>query len=129
MLSKIKKIRLGKWDKIWSAITRKAYPFCEYCRVNGIFTPLNAHHFKGRSCKATRFMLENAVILCTKHHVFSSEFSAHKTPEKFERWFKKEFPERYKAIRKKAQTMMSEREAIKEFEELIKQNGHQATNK
>jgi hypothetical protein len=64
-------------------------------------------------------MKENAVILCASHHVFSSDFSAHKTPEKFERWFKKEFPTRHRAIIKKAQGKMTEREAISEFEQLI----------
>ena len=82
---------------------------------------LNAHHFKGRSCKATRLMLENGVSLCSAHHVFSSDFSAHKTPEKFARWFKKNFPDRHKAIIKKAQTMMTERAAILEFEKLCDQ--------
>jgi hypothetical protein len=60
-------------------------------------------------------MMENAVILFTSHHVFNHEFSAHKTPEKFERWFKKTYPKRHRAIIVKAQTMMSERESIKEF--------------
>jgi hypothetical protein len=116
-LSKIKKIRLGKFDRLWSKIARNETPYCEYCRVT---QGLNAHHFKGRSCKATRLMMENAVILCASHHVFNHLFSAHKTPEVFERWFKETFPERHRAIIKKAQTMLSEREAIKEFNEQIR---------
>jgi len=76
---------------------------------------LAAHHFKGRSCKATRLMVENGVSLCLGCHTFSSVFSAHKTPEAFTRWFKKSFPDRYRDVIKKAQTMMSEREAIQEF--------------
>lgn len=60
-------------------------------------------------------MLDNGVTLCPAHHVFNSDFSAHKTPEAFTRWFRKTFPDRYKAIIKKAQAMMSERDAIKEF--------------
>ncbi len=111
-ISKIKKIKIGKYDKLWSKLARELKPRCEYC---GSYEFLNAHHFKGRACKATRLMMENAVVLCSSHHVFNSDFSAHKTPEKFERWFKKEFPKRYKAIIKKAQTMMSERLAIAEF--------------
>jgi hypothetical protein len=110
--SKIKKIKLSKYDTQWSKIAREKTPYCEYCKQT---EGLNAHHFKGRSCKATRLMMENAVILCVSHHVFNHEFSAHKTPEKFERWFKETFPDRHRAIIVKAQTMMSEREAIKEF--------------
>lgn len=116
MVSKIKKIRLSTYDEQWSKKARELQPNCEYC---GSPEFLNAHHYKGRSCKATRLMMENAVILCSKHHVFSSDFSAHKTPEKFERWFKKKFPERRKRIIKKAQTMMTERAAIEEFKNEI----------
>jgi hypothetical protein len=114
-LNKIRKIRLGPYDKKWSKKAREEKPYCEYCKATEF---LNAHHYKGRSCKATRLMLENAVILCSKHHVFSSKFSAHKTPEKFKRWFKKEFPERRKQIIIKAQSMMSERAAIQEWKDL-----------
>jgi len=110
----INKIRLSKYDKIWSKFARERDGECLYC---GKREHLAAHHFKGRSCKATRLMLENAVTLCPSCHVFSSVFSAHKTPEKFERWFKKTYPDRWKDIRKKAQTMMPERQAIAEFVE------------
>jgi hypothetical protein len=110
--SKIKKIKLSKYDKIWSQFVRKRDGECLYCHRT---EALNAHHFKGRSCKSTRLLLVNGISLCAGCHVFSSVFSAHKTPEKFEKWFKKTYPERYQEIRKRAQTIMSEREAIKEF--------------
>jgi hypothetical protein len=57
------------------------------------------------------------VTLCTSHHVFNHQWSAHKTPERFEKWFKKTYPDRYKEIRQRAQKMMSERDAIAEFKE------------
>jgi hypothetical protein len=117
--SKIKKIKLSKYDKEWSKTAREKTPYCEYCKMT---EGLNAHHFKGRSCKATRLMMENAVVLCVSHHVFNHLFSAHKTPEAFTKWFKKTFPDRHRAIIKKAQTMMSEREAIKEFTQIINPN-------
>jgi hypothetical protein len=118
--SKIKKIRLGKWDKIWSQMVRTRDERCayKYC-PNG---NLAAHHIKGRSCKATRFLISNGISLCPSHHVFNHEFSAHKTPEKFERWFKKEFPERWKQIRAKTKTIQTERQAILEFQSLIKES-------
>jgi hypothetical protein len=110
--SKIKKIKLSKYDTIWAKFVRERDGECLYChRTDG----LNAHHFKGRSCKSTRLLLINGVTLCVSHHVFNSQGSAHKTPERFEKWFKKTYPERYQEIRKRAQIMMSEREAIKEF--------------
>ena len=112
--SKIKTIKFSKYDKIWSRLVRERDGKCVY-EICQLTERLNAHHFKGRSCKATRLLLENGVTLCAGHHVFSSEWSAHKTPEKFERWFKKTYPHRYEAIRKKAQIMMPERQAIQEF--------------
>jgi hypothetical protein len=110
--SKTKKIRLSKYDKLWSQIVRERDGKCLYC---GKTEFLAAHHFKGRACKATRLMLDNGISLCPAHHTFNYEFSAHRTPEAFTRWFKKEYPSRYRKIIKKAQTMMSERDAINEF--------------
>lgn len=112
MLSKIKKIKLSKYDTIWAKFVRERDGECLYC---GKKDTLNAHHFKGRSCKATRLLLDNGITLCAGHHVFKSDFSAHKTPEKFEKWFKSTYPDRYKQIRLRAQAMMSERQAIAEF--------------
>jgi hypothetical protein len=113
-ISKIKKIRLSKYDALWSKAVRERDGQCQVDNCNET-ERLNAHHIKGRSCKSTRLFLPNGISLCPKHHVFSSEFSPHKTPEAFDRWFKETFPERHRAIIVKAQTMMSEREAIKEF--------------
>lgn len=116
--SKIKKIRLSKYDKLWSKQAREKTPYCWYC---GSPDNLNAHHFIRRSIKVTRLDLLNCVVLCSSHHTFNNDFSAHRTPEKFERWFKQTFPKRWKAIREKAKIMISEREAIKEFEILLKE--------
>lgn len=113
--SKTRTIKISKYDKIWSKLVRERDGKCLYCGKN---ENLNAHHFKGRSCKATRLILINGITLCAGCHVFSSVFSAHKTPEKFERWFKKTYPDRWKQIRKEAQTMKTERQAIAEFVEL-----------
>jgi hypothetical protein len=117
--SKIRKIRLSTYDRKWSKLARERTPYCEICRKTEY---LAAHHFMRRGVKATRLMLDNSVVLCASHHVFSSDWSAHKTPEKFDRWFKKTHPDRYKVIIKRAQTMMTEREAIKEFERLCNES-------
>jgi hypothetical protein len=52
--------------------------------------------------------MDNLVSLCPSHHPFNHEFSAHKTPEAFKRWFKKNHPDRYRNVIKKAQTMITE---------------------
>ncbi len=111
------KIKLTKYDKQWSLIIRERDQKCLVCGRTG---SLNAHHVIGRANKAVRFCLENGVSLCAYCHVFNSEFSAHKTPEAFKRWFQKNYSLRWEIIRRKAQTHRSERDAVKEFEQLIK---------
>lgn len=112
--SKIRKVRLSKYDKIWAQFDRERDGVCLVC---GKKEYLAAHHFKGRACKATRLILDIGITLCAGHHVFNHEFSAHKTPEAFERWFKKEYPGRCKMIGQLAQTIVTERQAIKDFYE------------
>lgn len=113
------KIRLTKYDTEASRLCRERDGACLYC---GRPTSLNAHHVIGRANKAVRFCLENLVTLCVYHHVFSSDFSAHKTPEKFKRWFMKKYSLRWEIVRRKAQTHLSERDAVKEFSQLINNN-------
>jgi 5-methylcytosine-specific restriction endonuclease McrA len=110
--SKIKKIKLSKYDVLWSRFVRERDGECLYC---GKREYLAAHHFLRRGIKATRLVLDNGVTLCASHHTFNHQFSAHRTPEAFEKWFKRTYPDRYREIRKRAQIMMTERGAIKEF--------------
>jgi len=117
-ISKIKKIRISTYDRKWSKLAREKTPYCWYC---GTPDGLNAHHFIRRAIKGLRLDLANAVILCTSHHVFNHEFSAHKTPEKFERWYKKKFPGHYKYLKKESQRHCTEREAIEIFKRVLKE--------
>jgi hypothetical protein len=113
--SKIKKVRISKYDKLWSKAVRERDKRCLVCSKTEY---LAAHHFIRRGVKSTRLALENGCTLCPGCHTFNHQFSAHKTPEAFKRWFEKEYPDRAKAMRKKERLMMTEREAIKEFTEL-----------
>lgn len=112
------KIRLTTWDAKWSKLVRQRDG--DTCQVCGNYGYQNAHHILSRSIKPLRFEPFNGISLCVSCHVFNHNFSAHKTPEAFKRWFKKKFPERWKFISKKRQTHMSERDAVKEFQELLK---------
>lgn len=79
----------GKLDDAWAKLVKlKAGMKCEYC---GKQTHLNSHHIYSRSKKSTRWSVINGICLCVGHHVFSSSFSAHKTPLEFTDWL-----ERYK---------------------------------
>ena len=73
-----------KLDDAWSLLVKlKAGMKCEVCHKR---THLNSHHIYSRSKKSTRWHTKNGICLCVAHHVFSSSFSAHKTPLEFTDW-------------------------------------------
>lgn len=113
----IKKIRMSACDKEWSKLVRERDKRCLSC---GKRDNLAAHHYLRRSVKSTRLLLENGVTLCPSCHIFNHQFSAHKTPEAFKRWFKKNYPDRDKLVSVRAKTHMTERQAILEFKVLNK---------
>ena len=77
----------GKLDNAWALLVKlKAGMKCEYC---GKTTHLNSHHLYSRSKKSVRWSTMNGISLCVGHHVFSSSFSAHKTPLEFTKWLEK----------------------------------------
>lgn len=74
----------GKLDDAWALLVKlKAGMKCEVCNKT---TRLNSHHIYSRSKKSTRWHVQNGVSLCVGCHVFSSKFSAHKTPTEFTEW-------------------------------------------
>ena len=71
-------------DDAWSLLVKlEAGNKCEVC---GKKDYLNSHHIYSRSKKSTRWYVPNGLCLCVGHHVFSSIFSAHKTPLEFTEW-------------------------------------------
>lgn len=76
-----------KADMLWSLAVRKLGE-CSYC---GSRENLNAHHIFSRHNKSVRWDLDNGICLCAKHHVFSDQFSAHKTPTEFTYWLEKQY--------------------------------------
>lgn len=78
----MKKSLIKKLDLTWSKKIRE-YGMCERCRKP---SPLNAHHFYSRSIRSVRWDIFNGFCLCVGCHVFSSKFSAHKTPAEFFEW-------------------------------------------
>lgn len=116
--SKIRKVRISKFDKEWSKRAREDTPFCAFC---GQQQNLAAHHIVRRSVKSTRLLLINAVVLCPSHHVFNHLFSAHRTPEAFKKWVTKQYPDRMKTLKKRERIMMNERQAIAEFQQTYAQ--------
>jgi len=78
----MKRTLIKKLDTAWSNRI-KQFGVCEVCGKN---KPLNAHHFYSRSIRVIRWDIDNGFCLCVGCHVFSSKFSAHKTPAEFVEW-------------------------------------------
>jgi hypothetical protein len=76
-IKQIEKRELNKKDKIWSSeVKDKCHNMCVIC---GDTERLNAHHIIPREFRETRWLLENGVALCPKHHKWGL-FSAHRNP-------------------------------------------------
>lgn len=56
---------------------------------------LEAHHIVTRSARSCRFDPKNGIILCSFHHKYSTELSAHKAPLAFFMWLEKHDPDKY----------------------------------
>lgn len=81
---KVKKGLEGKLDIAWALLVKHRAGFrCEVCKKRN---NLNSHHIYSRSKKSTRWHVQNGICLCVGCHVFSSTFSAHKTPLEFTYW-------------------------------------------
>ena len=78
----MKRPLIKKLDTAWSERIRQ-FGCCEVC---GKTKRLNAHHFYSRSIRVVRWDIDNGFCLCVGCHVFSSNFSAHKTPAEFVEW-------------------------------------------
>ena len=112
------KIRLGKWDKIWSKLVRERDSQCMKpgCGKKPPYV-LNAHHIRPRGRKSTRFLLDNGITFCFSHDTGTDD-SVHRIGNQFiiDIIGKKEF----NRLDKLSLQMKSERQAIKEFEESLK---------
>ena len=107
-----RKISIDKCDILWSNLVRARDGKCAYC---GKKEYLAAHHIFGRSNSATRFLLANGITLCPSHHVFSPQFSAHRTDQSFRTWVKKLLGSKYRELEKLSHTTKSREKARKEF--------------
>ena len=70
-------------DKLFQIAINNRDNECKKCKKQ---QALNAHHLFSRARMNTRWDLDNGILLCAGCHVFSSLFSAHKTPRAFFRW-------------------------------------------
>lgn len=94
----------GKLDNMWKTKVKKRDNWkCVYCGKN---KNVQAHHIFSRSNRSTRWYLPNGISVCVGHHLFSSVFSAHKTPIEFAEWLKERNGEEwYDDLRRQAKSV------------------------
>lgn len=74
-------------DNLWSELVKlKANNKCEVC---GKTRNLNSHHVYSRAKRSVRWSVENGYTLCVGCHI-GLKFSAHKTPNDFAEWSKRD---------------------------------------
>jgi hypothetical protein len=107
----------NKLDTLSTKLCR-AQGYCTICGKKGCV--LNAHHFISRKYKGVRWYQPNLVCLCVHCHTFNFKFSAHKTPEAFEkRMVQLRGKEWLKDIEKKAREHKTWK--IEELKQLLKE--------
>ena len=82
----------NKADKLWGAILHHRQDSCAVCGRTG---RLEAHHLISRVVGVMRHDLRNGIILCTQHHKFCTELSAHEAPLQFAEWLQENRWEQY----------------------------------
>ena len=101
-------------DSLWNqAIYKKYGGRCAYSGKEGC----DPHHVFLRRHTATRWDLDNGILLSRERHTEDSSFSAHKTPTKFLAWAmqtmgERKFSELEKKSRETFQPTMRELESI-----------------
>ncbi len=110
----MKKALSKKLDQAWAEKV-KEYGMCEYCHKT---SRLNAHHFYSRSIRSVRWDIDNGFCLCVGCHVFSSKFSAHKTPAEFVEWaIEKRGIRWYKTVKERKNKIIKFKDS--DYEEII----------
>ncbi len=85
-----------KCDPEWATqVKARAGWLCEVCGKGHPQFRVNAHHLINKQSVFFRHNLNNGICLCVSCHTLSSEFSAHGTPWKFDKWLKENKPEEF----------------------------------
>ncbi|MGQ4874267.1 MAG: HNH endonuclease [Promethearchaeia archaeon] len=80
-LKRLEKKEINRKDKEWKLkIKERDDSKCQICGRTDI---INCHHIFPREIKKLRWVEDNGICLCPKHHKFSLEISAHRNPLAF----------------------------------------------
>lgn len=109
-----RKNQIKRLDALWSRlVVERDKSICQKCGEFGD----NPHHVVLKRYLAVKHLLDNGLTLCSKHHVPY----AHARPALFEKWFKREFPDRWERIQELKQNIKPDLdEAEKRLKEGIK---------
>ena len=70
------------------------------CQVCFKADNLEVHHIVTRNNKFLKYDMNNGILLCADHHVYSPVFSAHRTVRLFLDWFENRYPERWEYLQR-----------------------------
>ena len=86
-------IKFTKEDRDWAERVKIRDEY--RCIICGTINLLNAHHIIPRENHTFKYNILNGVTLCSKHHMFSREISAHNNPLAFFKWLELNRPAQY----------------------------------
>lgn len=81
---------------LWGRVMHQTYKTCLI--NNGCKGNLEAHHLITRSRVLTRNDINNGVMLCSLHHKFSTELSAHMAPIQFAEYLRENHPDKIEYV-------------------------------
>ena len=101
------KLKLTAEDKAWAdAVKDRDGRRCVIC---GSPERLNAHHIIARENHETKYEIMNGISLCTLHHFFCRQVSAHNNPIGFFIWLEKHRPETLVYIKQRMERIINAR--------------------
>ena len=84
-------IKFTDEDRAWAKAVKERDNFT--CAICGSTDRLNAHHIIPREKHDTKLDISNGITLCSLHHIFSRDISAHNNPLAFFKWLSKHRPD------------------------------------
>jgi len=99
-------IKFTKEDKDWAKAVKERDGFkCVIC--SGTET-LHSHHIIARENHETKLDIQNGITLCSKHHLFCRQISAHNNPLGFFMWLERNRPEQLEYLKTRLELIVNE---------------------
>ena len=99
-------IKFTKEDKDWAKAVKNRDGWA--CVICGDKEPLNAHHIIARENHETKLDIQNGITLCTRHHFFNRQISAHNNPLGFFMWLELNRPQQLEYLKTKLELIIQD---------------------